>query len=199
MDLVIATKNKKKLAEIKELLADLDFNVLSIEDFPNIPDVIEDGNTFEENAKKKAVQIAEATKGLTLADDSGLEIDYLNGQPGVYSARFAGENATDTDRNNKVLSLMKDVPAEKRKARFRCAVAIANSNVYLRIVSGKCEGEIAFEPKGNHGFGYDPIFIVPEYGKTFAELGTEKKNQISHRALALKKAKELLKTVISNY
>jgi XTP/dITP diphosphohydrolase len=191
-DLVVATRNKKKLAEILELLSDLSFNVLSIDDFPGIPEIMEDGNTFEDNAKKKAVQIAQFTKYLTLADDSGLEIDYLDGQPGVHSARFAGENATDADRNRKILNLMKDASSGERKARFRCAIAIASPDGYLEIVTGKCEGEIALKPRGNQGFGYDPIFIVPEYEKTFAELGTQKKNQISHRALALKKAKDLL-------
>lgn len=198
LNLVVATRNKKKLSEIRTLLAELDFKVLSIEDFPNVPDVIEDGQTFEENAKKKAIEITQATGYLTLADDSGLEIDYLDGQPGVYSARFAGKNATDEDRNNKVLELMRDVPTEARKARFRCAIAIARPDGYLKVVNGKCEGEIAFEARGNEGFGYDPIFIVTKYGKTYAELGMEIKNQISHRVLALKKAKDLLQSVNSD-
>ena len=192
-DLVVATRNKKKLAEIRVLLADLDFNVLSIEDLARIPEIQEDGNTFEENAKKKAAQIAQITKRLTLADDSGLEIDYLSGEPGVRSARFAGENATDEDRNRKVLDLLKDVPGPERRARFRCAIAIASPDAQVEVVTGTCEGEIALDPRGNEGFGYDPIFIVPAYGRTFAELGSEKKNQISHRAVALKKAKDLLR------
>jgi XTP/dITP diphosphohydrolase len=202
-DLVVATRNKKKLMEIRGLLADLDFNVLSIEDFDSIPEIHEDGSTFEENARKKAVQVARITKRLTLADDSGLEIDHLGGEPGVRSARFAGENATDQDRNRKILDLLKGVPRHKRKARFTCAIAVANPDVRdglgkisalpeVEIAIGVCQGEIAFEPRGNKGFGYDPIFIVPAYNKTFAELGQEKKNQISHRALALKRAKDLL-------
>jgi XTP/dITP diphosphohydrolase len=190
-DLIIATRNKKKLVEIKELLADLDFNVLSISDFSDIPDIEEDMDTFEGNASKKAIQIAQITGKLTLADDSGLEIDYLNGKPGIHSARFAGENATDEDRNKKVLGLMEGVPKHRRTARFKCAIAIVE-NEFMRIVTGVCEGEIATEPKGDQGFGYDPIFIVPSYGKTFAELGAEIKNQISHRAIALKKAREVL-------
>lgn len=198
VDLVVATRNKKKLKEIRELLADLDFNVLSIDDFTCIPEVKEDGSTFQENAKKKAIQIAQITKLLTLADDSGLEIDYLNGDPGVRSARFAGENATDEDRNKKVLHLLRDVPGPERKARFRCSIAIVSPDGYIELVTGVCEGEIATEPRGNTGFGYDPIFIVPEYGKTFAQLGPEKKNQISHRAIALKKAKELLRAYQMN-
>ena len=193
VDLVVATRNKKKLREIRELLADLDFNVLSVEDFAGVPEIQEDGNTFEENAKKKATQTARIVKRLTLADDSGLEIDYLGGSPGIHSARFAGENATDEDRNRKILDLLKSVPKQERKARFQCAIAIARPDGGVEVVVGTCEGEIALKPRGSAGFGYDPIFIVPEYGKTYAELGQEKKNQISHRAIALKKAKERLR------
>ncbi|MFC1714930.1 XTP/dITP diphosphatase [Candidatus Poribacteria bacterium] len=192
MDLVVATRNKKKLVEIRELLADLDFNVLSIEDFTGIPEIEEDGNTFEENARKKAIEVAQITKKLTLADDSGLEIDYLDGRPGVHSARFAGEDATDVDRNQKVLDLLKGVPGPQRTARFRCAIAISTPDIQVEVVVGTCEGQIALEPRGTTGFGYDPLFIIPTYGKTYAELGQEKKNQISHRALALKAARELL-------
>jgi XTP/dITP diphosphohydrolase len=193
IDLVVATRNKKKLREIRKLLADLDFNVLSIEDFAGIPEIEEDGSTFEENARKKAAQVARITERLTLADDSGLEIDYLDGKPGIHSARFAGENATDADRNSKVLELLEGVSRSERTARFRCAIAIARAADQVEIVNGTCEGEIALEPRGSAGFGYDPLFIVPEYGKTYAELGQEKKNQISHRALALRKARELLR------
>ena len=192
-DLIIATRNKKKLVEIRDLLADLDFNVLSISDFSDIPEIEEDMDTFEGNASKKAIQIAQIKGKLTLADDSGLEIDFLNGRPGIHSARFAGENATDEDRNRKVLGLMEGVPKHQRTARFKCVIAIVE-NEFMEIVTGVCEGEIATEPRGNQGFGYDPIFIVPSYGKTFAELGAEIKNQISHRAIALKKVKEVLIT-----
>jgi XTP/dITP diphosphohydrolase len=192
VDLVVATRNRKKLAEIKALLSGLNFKVLSIADFPEVPEIREDGETFEENAEKKAVQVAKITKRLTLADDSGLEIDYLGGDPGVRSARFAGENATDEDRNRKVLGLLKDVPQQDRTARFKCAVAVVLPDMEVKTVRGVCEGEITLEPRGSAGFGYDPVFMVPEYGKTFSELGPEKKNQISHRAMALKKAKKLL-------
>ena len=192
IDLVVATRNKKKLGEIRELLADLDFNVLSIGDFAGIPEIEEDGATFEENATKKAVVVARITKKLTIADDSGLEIDYLDGRPGVHSARFAGEDATDDDRNQKVLDLMKDAPRSQRTACFRCAIAIVTPDEKVEVVVGTREGEIAFKPRGSAGFGYDPLFIVPDYGKTYSELGQEKKNEISHRALALKKARELL-------
>ncbi len=190
LDLVIATKNKKKLDEIKKILADLNLNILSIADFDNFPEIQEDEETFEGNAIKKATFTAKLTGRMALADDSGLEIDYLNGKPGVRSARFAGENATDMDRNYKILKLLDGVKKDDRKARFKCAVAIANDG--LHVFMGICEGEIAFEPMGDEGFGYDPIFLVPSYGKTFAQLGAEIKNQISHRAIALKKARELL-------
>ena len=148
IDLVVATRNKNKLTEIRDLLADLDFNVLSIADFPGIPEIVEDGDTFEENAEKKAVQVAQITKKLTIADDSGLEIDYLGGKPGIHSARFAGENATDEDRNRKVLDALKGVPGPERTARFKCAVAIVNHDAAVEIVVGTREGEIALEPRG---------------------------------------------------
>ncbi len=189
-DLVIATKNKKKLDEIKKILSDLDLNILSIADFEGFPEIIEDAETFEGNAVKKAILTAKFTGRMALADDSGLEIDYLDGKPGVQSARFAGENASDIDRNNKILKLLEGVEKENRKARFKCVVAIADDG--LHVFSGVCEGEITFEPMGEGGFGYDPIFLVPSYGKTFAQLGAKIKNEISHRAIALKKAKELL-------
>ena len=190
-DLVLATGNKKKLIEIRDLLAGLDFNVLSIDDFDGIPEVQEDADTFSGNAKKKAVEISKATGKLALADDSGLEIDYLGGKPGIHSARFAGKGATDEDKNKKVLNLLDGVPKQERTARFNCAIAITDGESFV-VVMGVCEGEIATEPKGHYGFGYDPIFIVPSYNKTFAELGAEIKNQISHRAIALKKAKGIL-------
>jgi len=191
LDLVLATKNRKKLVEIRELLAGLDFSIMSVDDFKNIPEIQEDAETFEGNAKKKAIQIAKITRKLSLADDSGLEIDFLGGKPGVRSARFAGENASDDDRNRKVLDLLKGIPSKDRTARFRCVVAISDGE-FIKLVNGVCEGRIGIEPRGNQGFGYDPIFIVPSYNKTFAELGLEIKNQISHRAIALKKAREIL-------
>ena len=154
--------------------------------------MIEDGSTFEENALKKATAICKYTKLLTIADDSGLEIDALNGQPGVKSARFAGENASDDDRNRKVLGLLEGVPEGKRNARFKCAIALSTPQGDNEIVLGICEGRIAFEVKGCAGFGYDPIFLVPKYNKTFAELGPKIKNRISHRAIALQKARKLL-------
>ena len=193
IDLVVATRNKKKLKEIRELLSDMDFNVLSVSDFPDVPEVEEDRDTFEANAQKKAAEVAQKTGKLTLADDSGLEIDHLDGRPGIHSARFAGEDATDDDRNQKVLRLLEGVSESERSARFKCAVAVVSPDGHAEVVLGTREGEIALKPRGSAGFGYDPLFIVPEYGKTYAELGQEKKNQISHRANALRKAKEVLR------
>ncbi|HIE28761.1 TPA: XTP/dITP diphosphatase [Candidatus Poribacteria bacterium] len=192
MKLVVATNNPHKVKEIAAILRGQNYEILSLKDFSNAPVVAEDGDTFEENAAKKATTIARYTRLLTLADDSGLEVDALNGEPGVKSARFAGENATDEDRNRKLLNLLKDVPETKRSARFKCAMALSNPQGDTDVVLGVCEGIIAFEPKGDTGFGYDPIFIVPRYRKTFAELGPAIKNRISHRAIALQKIKKLL-------
>ena len=165
-------------------------------------EIEEDGRTYSENAVKKAVEVAKRSGRISLADDSGLEIDALNGKPGINSSRFAGINADDRERNLKILEMMKDAPHGKRGARFRCVIAIANpptppftkgGEEGLYTCEGVCEGEIAESIRGDKGFGYDPIFIVPEYGKTFGELGPEVKDKISHRAKALKKAKEIIK------
>lgn len=192
---VIATGNKHKLEEIGVILKDFQLEVLSMKDVGlDGLEIIEDGNTFEENALIKAKTVMEKTGKLALADDSGLEVDILNNQPGIYSARFAGEHATDKENNDKLLKLLKDIPLEKRKARFVCAMAAAFPNEDIVVLRGECSGVIGFEPKGTSGFGYDPLFIIEEYGKTFAELGEERKNKISHRAIALEKLKEELKT-----
>ncbi len=192
---VIATGNKHKLEEIGVILKDFQLEVLSMKDVGlDGLEIIEDGNTFEENALIKAKTVMEKTGKLALADDSGLEVDILNNQPGIYSARFAGEHATDKENNDKLLKLLKDIPSEKRKARFVCAMAAVFPNGDIVVLRGECSGVIGFEPKGTSGFGYDPLFIIEEYGKTFAELGEERKNKISHRAIALEKLKEELKT-----
>ena len=195
MKLVVATNNPHKIKEILTILKGQNYEILSLPDFPDVPMVTEDGSTFAENAVKKASIIAKHTGLLALADDSGLEVDVLNGEPGVKSARFAGENATDEDRNRKLLNLLRDVPESKRNARFKCAVALSNPQGDTHLVLGICEGSIAFEPRGNTGFGYDPVFVVPCYGKTFAELGPDIKNRISHRAIALQQIKEFLLTL----
>ncbi|QUH19958.1 XTP/dITP diphosphatase [Alkaliphilus sp. B6464] len=192
---VIATGNKHKLEEIGVILKDFQLEVLSMKDVGlDGLEIIEDGNTFEENALIKAKTVMEKTGKLALADDSGLEVDILNNQPGIYSARFAGEHATDKENNDKLLKLLKDIPLEKRRARFVCAMAAVFPNGDIVVLRGECSGVIGFEPKGTSGFGYDPLFIIEEYGKTFAELGEERKNKISHRAIALEKLKEELKT-----
>ncbi|MDO8683209.1 MAG: XTP/dITP diphosphatase [Armatimonadota bacterium] len=184
--LVIATTNPGKVKEISRLLAGLSLNILSLADFPAIPQVEETGSTFTENAIIKARHAAKYTGEMSLADDSGLEVDALDGKPGIQSSRFAGPGATDAQRNKLLLSLLKDTPDEKRTARFHCVVAIASPSGETQIFDGVCEGLITREPRGAHGFGYDPVFFVPEYGKTMAELPPEVKNEISHRAKAVK-------------
>ncbi|HEC67818.1 MAG TPA: XTP/dITP diphosphatase [Candidatus Desulfofervidus auxilii] len=197
MKLVLATRNKGKIAEIKKLVSDLSqVELVSLDDFQNLPDIAETGKTFKENALIKAKEIASFTGHWALADDSGLVVDYLQGAPGVYSARFSGEKATDEQNNAKLLALLKDVPWEKRQAKFVCVIAICNPKGQCYTLEGECKGYIALEPKGTYGFGYDPVFFVPAYGKTMAELEPEIKNQISHRAMALKQLKPLLRQML---
>lgn len=193
MKIVLATNNKGKVREFEVLLAGLPLEILTLADFPHLPEVVEDGTTFSENAAKKARETASATGLLALADDSGLEVDYLAGAPGVYSARYAGPQKSDGDNNARLLSDLAQVPAEKRTARFRCVIAIATPEGRVELAEGSCEGRIGFEPKGEGGFGYDPLFLVPEYGATFAELDLDIKNKISHRGKALKVAADLLR------
>jgi len=198
MELVIATRNEKKRQEIVELLEGLDVKVRSLSDFPEAPEVIEEGKSFKENAARKAIEVAKFTGMMALADDSGLEVDVLCGEPGLYSARFAGEDQDDEANIQKLLKLMEGVPEEKRKARFRCCVAIAKPEGLVKVVEGTCEGIIGFKSEGNYGFGYDPVFIVPDYNQTFAQLGPDVKNRISHRAKALKKARKILTSLIGD-
>jgi XTP/dITP diphosphohydrolase len=190
---VIASRNEHKIQEIRQLLADLDIDVLSLEDFTDAPEVEEDGDTFEANALKKARSIAEYTKLTTLADDSGLEVDILGGQPGVHSARFAGESATDGENNAKLLRLMEGVPEKAKTARFRCVIALVSRHGIEELVEGSCPGAIIDQPRGDGGFGYDPLFLVPELGQTFAELSSDKKNYISHRGRALQRMLPLMR------
>ncbi len=197
MEIVLATRNPHKAEELKELLKDLDLKILSLSDFPEIPEVDEGSETFRENAVKKALIVARLIDKVALADDSGLEVDALGGRPGVISSRFAGSGATDEENNEKVLRLLKGVPKEKRKARFRCSIAVAQPTGEVEAVEGALEGEIGFRPEGKAGFGYDPLFIVPEYGKTVAQLGRDIKNRISQRARAVEEAKKILRRMIS--
>lgn len=191
-EIVLATRNRDKIREIKKILNDTNARFLSLEDFPGCPEVVEDGETLEANAKKKALVVSQYTKKLSLAEDTGLEVDALGGAPGVRSARFADDNATYENNNRKLLKLMEKLPLEERRAKFRCVAALARPDGEVVSCEGVCEGRIAFEMKGKSGFGYDPLFIVPEYGKTFAELGEDIKNRISHRAQALAKIKEII-------
>jgi XTP/dITP diphosphohydrolase len=198
LKLVIATANQGKLKEIKLLVNNSFKNsieVLSLNNYPDLPDIIEDGKTFKENAVKKAKIVATATGCVALADDSGLEVDYLKGAPGVHSARFAGKTQNDQANIEKLLRLMEGVPMERRTARFRCVIAIATPKEQLFTAEGTCYGFISLMPRGKKGFGYDPVFYVPRYNKTFAELDLEVKNKISHRARALAKAIDILKEI----
>lgn len=194
--LVVATTNKKKKKELIALLKDLDVKVLTLNDFKNVPRIKEDKDTFKENAIKKAVIISRFTKTLTLAEDSGLEVEALGGEPGVHSARFAGPAKNDSANIKKLLRLLKDISFQKRKARFVCFVAIADSGRLIKVVSGSVSGLISLEPKGKFGFGYDPVFYYPPLKKNFAQLDPSVKNRISHRSKALKRAKRILQEVL---
>ena len=206
--LVIATRNDHKVGEIRAILGE-QFCYLTLKDFPDAPQVVEDADTFAGNATKKAVELAKwlselqsgeskLQSGFVLADDSGLEVDALDCKPGVHSARFAAldsgkpRNSADADNNAKLIRLLKDVPAEKRTARFRCVIALVEchppaSNFHTQTFSGTCEGRIDVSPRGNGGFGYDPLFIPDGFDMSFAELGEDVKNRLSHRAKALAK------------
>ncbi len=198
MRLILATRNQGKTKELVSLLSPLDLDVVSLSLYPELPEIIEDGTTFAENAAKKARTIALATGCLAMGDDSGLEVDFLNGAPGIFSARFAGEKSDDLANNTKLLKLLENVPWEQRKARFFCVVAIATPSGRIFTAEGSCQGVIAFEQKGSGGFGYDPLFYVPGLEKTFAELEPDVKNKISHRARALAGAYKVLHEIIQN-
>lgn len=183
--IVIATTNKGKLKEFQSMLHESVENMLSLNDFDNIPEIEETGITFEENALIKAKAVAAITNKVTIADDSGLEVTALDNRPGVYSARFAGEYATDDNNIDKLLSELNT--KENRQARFVCCIAIVFPDGKEQVFMGTCEGEILHERKGEGGFGYDPVFYFPPEGKTFAELSLQEKNRYSHRASALQK------------
>jgi len=196
-EVVIATRNPGKFREIKAILSSLPLKFLSLEDFPDLPEVVEDGATFAENAGKKARTVADFTGRPAIADDSGLVVDALQGRPGVFSSRYAGEKATDRERCQKLLDEMASIPEGKRQARFVCVMAVAFPRGRMEVVMGECRGSITSAPRGKRGFGYDPIFFVPQFGKTMAELEPEEKNRISHRARALEKLKVVLPTFLS--
>ncbi len=194
MDIVLATRNKKKVEEIRRITEGLPVKVLSLEDFPGCPETVEDQDTFEGNAVKKAVEVCRCTGKPTLADDSGLEVYALNGAPGVYSARYAGGTGGGNDVRNyeKVLAELKSVPDEKRGARFVCCMALAFPDGTSMTFMGHAEGFILREPRGKSGFGYDPVFVPDGYKLSFAEMSSEEKDRLSHRGKALEKLAKYL-------
>jgi XTP/dITP diphosphohydrolase len=191
-ELVIASKNKGKIKEIQASFQNIGVKVISLAEFEEIPDAVEDGKTFEENALIKAHFYSKLTGKACLADDSGLEVDVLHGEPGVYSARYAGEAATDTDNNSKLITELQKVNGIGSTARFRCVLAFVDMNGENILCNGSCEGIILEKERGNGGFGYDPLFYIEELKKTMAEITVEEKNQISHRGAALRVMAEKL-------
>ena len=196
---VVATHNAKKAAELHRVLAaaGLEADVRGLDAFPAYPEPAETERSFEGNALLKARAAAAATGRLAVADDSGLEVDALGGAPGVYSARYAGPGASDADRYRKLLDALTGVPWDRRGARFRCAVGLATPDGELRVVDGACEGVIAFGPTGDNGFGYDPVFYMPEHAATMAQLPSDRKNQVSHRARAAQRALRALEELLA--
>ena len=193
-ELLVATGNREKFREIEWILRDEVAKLYSPEDFPGMPLVEEDGATFADNAVKKAQSATSATGKPVIADDSGLEVDALGGRPGVFSARFAGKDADDSGNNAKLLDELGNLPEELRSAAFHCVIALCFPDGSCRTFAGALHGVILKEPRGTDGFGYDPLFLVPEYGRTLAELPLEVKNVISHRGKALAKLKEYLRS-----
>ncbi|WP_078430186.1 XTP/dITP diphosphatase [Alkalihalobacterium alkalinitrilicum] len=189
-EIIVATKNKGKVKEFEAILGQLGYTITSLFDYPDIPDVEETGETFVDNALLKATTIANHLQKPVIADDSGLIVDALDGRPGVFSARYAGESKNDAENLMKVLTEMEGIPEKERTARFHCAIALAYPDGYTECFEGSCEGKITKEPEGVNGFGYDPIMYIEEKQKTMAQLTSEEKNEISHRAKALQQLKE---------
>lgn len=193
MNIVLATRNKKKVDEIKRIVRDMPAAIYTLDDFPGCPEVEEDGKTFEENAVKKAKAVSKYTKMLALADDSGLEVYALGGAPGVFSARYAGEGASDRENTEKLLNEMSSVPNDNRGTRFVCVIALAFPDSRVETFSGYAEGRIGTEPKGANGFGYDPVFYPKGHERTFAEMSDKEKDLLSHRGAALARLYDFLK------
>ena len=193
--MIVATRNKGKIREIREALKGLGLRIHALSDFPNVPEIEEDGKSFAENALKKAQFYSKVFGKLTLADDSGLEVDSLKGMPGIYSARYSGEKASSRENNQRLLKEMASIPFSKRGARFKCIMAMVSPEGKEAMTEGSCKGRIGMREKGKKGFGYDPLFILPKYGKTMAELSLREKNKISHRGEALRK----LKKIVANF
>lgn len=196
MRIIFATGNQGKMREVKMILSDLGYEILSMKEAGIDIDIVENGKTFEENAMIKAKAIAKLEKAIVLADDSGLEIDYLNKEPGIYSARYLGEDTPYEEKNRQIMERLEGVEQEKRTARFVCAIAGVMPDGQIFTTRAAIEGYIGTEAKGSNGFGYDPIFYVPEYNCTTAELTLEQKNKISHRGKALEKAKQEIKKLL---
>lgn len=194
--LIVATRNAKKLRELKRYLKGLTIKLVSLNDIAGAPPIIEDGTTFRVNAIKKALTISRFTDELVLADDSGLAVDILKGDPGVRSSRYAGEDALDHENNMKLLKSLEGVPLSRRKARFICHIAIADKGRLIRTIEQDCRGLIAFRVRGRSGFGYDPLFLIPKFNKTFGELGPRVKDRMSHRSKALRQAVRFLKAYL---
>ena len=192
LKLLLATGNAAKVREYKLLLEGIPFEVVTVAEQGIEVEVSESGKTMEENATLKALSYARLSNLLTLADDSGLEVDILGGEPGVMSARYAGAGASDKDRIERLLNKLDDTPWEKRTARFRCVIAIAKPSGWVETCEGVCNGIVTFNPRGTSGFGYDPVFYLPQFGKTMAELSPEEKNDISHRGRAARQARHIL-------
>jgi len=190
--LLLASSNPGKVREYRLLLGDLGYQIVTLSEQGISKVTTESGNTYAQNAEIKATTYAKLSQLITLADDSGLEVDALHGKPGIHSARFAGKNATDADRVTKLLAMMDGIPWDRRTAHFKCVIAIATPEGKLKLCQGKCPGIIAFEAKGKNGFGYDPIFYLPKLAKTMAEIPLEIKNQLSHRGEAAQKARKIL-------
>lgn len=198
--IILSTGNAHKIEEIKGILKDMPFEIVSkndlgYEDF----DVVEDGSTLEENALKKAVELHKLTGGIVIADDTGLFVDALNGEPGVYSSRYSGEDATYADNNKLLLEKLKDLPKEKRSAYFKTVIAVILEDGSKLLAEGICKGQIAFHERGERGFGYDPLFIVEGRNKSFSEMTEEEKNKISHRANALQNLRIKLEEISENF
>ena len=193
---ILATKNQGKIREFKELFSDMGIDFLSLNDVEAPPEIVEDGKNFFENAFKKAKTISEHYGVMAISDDSGLEVDALDGRPGIYSARFAGEGASDEENYLKLLQELEGVEDEKRTARFRCVMVAYRPDGKWIKAEGSLEGVITREPRGTKGFGYDPVFLVPALGKTLAEIPMEEKNKISHRARALQALRESIEEIL---
>lgn len=195
MKMIVASKNKGKLKEIQQIFNDLPYEIFSMEDVGITEEIEENGSTFDENALIKARRVCQLAGMPALADDSGLEVDYLGGAPGIYSARYAGEGASDADKNAKLLTAMEGVPETKRGARFRCSIAVVFPDGREIVSNGILEGKLTKQPKGDKGFGYDPLLYIPEFECTVAELSSDIKNKISHRGRALKEMFRKLKEI----